>query len=457
MKNTIIRCICIVIAICTISGSVACSAEPANGAPKNVILLIGDGMGMGQMEIASVFEHGKSGGLFLQSLPYTALVKTYSANNNVTDSAAGGTAIAIGKKTNNGMIGLTPDGKEHPSILDVFKENGSKTGIVTTNSVTDATPASFTASVKDRWADQEEIAKQQLKNQIDVIMGGGSMYFGKDEALVRKYKDLGYSLATTNEELAKMKGSKLLGLFASKHLSYKQDREELKSKEPTLSEMTNKTLETLAKGDKGFFAVIEGARIDHAAHSADLTGIWKETVEFDEAVKYCVEWAQKRNDTLVLVAADHETMGLSLTEPLDIKGLKNISISPELMAQKLQKDEKTGTYTKESILFVFQTYAHITLTEEQLADFNKKIKKDNGKLYPEQKVGREIGGMIASHFHAGLMDRPTQQLSSTTGGHTGNMIALFAVGKGAEEFHGVIENTDIPKIIAKLKGYDFVK
>lgn len=150
------------------------------------------------------------------------------------------------------MIGLTPDGKEHPSILDVFKENGSKTGIVTTNSVTDATPASFTASVKDRWADQEEIAKQQLKNQIDVIMGGGSMYFGKDEALVRKYKDLGYSIATTNEELAKMKGSKLLGLFASKHLSYKQDREELKSKEPTLSEMTNKTLETLAKGDKGF-------------------------------------------------------------------------------------------------------------------------------------------------------------------------------------------------------------
>lgn len=456
MKNMIIRCICIVIAICTISGSAACSAPASNG-PKNVIFLVGDGMGLGQMEIARIFEHGKDGKLFLQSLPYTALVQTYSANNNVTDSAAGGTAIAIGKKTNNGMIGLTPDGKEWPSILDIFKENGAKTGIITTNSVTDATPASFTASVKDRWADQEEIAKQQWRNKIDVIMGGGSMYFGKNKELIKKYQNNGYTVVTTNAELAKAGGNKLLGLFASKHLSFKQDREELKSSEPTLTEMASKTLETLEKGDNGFFAVIEGARIDHAAHSADITGIWKETIEFDEAVKYCVQWAQKRNDTLVLVAADHETMGISMTEPLDVRALKKIQISPELMANKLIKDTKTETYTKESIISVFNKYANISLTNDEVAQFNERIKNNDGKIYPEQKVGREIGRVIATHFHAGIMDEATQQLSSSTGGHTGNMIALFAVGNGAKEFHGVIENTDIPKIIAKLKGYDFVK
>lgn len=454
MKTKLVRSICLLLAICMAFGGLPYAAKAANG-PKNVILLIGDGMGLGQMEIASLFEHGKEGRLFLQTLPYTALVKTYSANNIVTDSAAGGTAIAIGKKTNNGMIGMTKDGKDSPSILDVFKANGNKTAIVSTNSVTDATPASFTASVKDRWADQEEIARQQLKNNVDVIMGGGAMYFGKNRELIEEYKNRGYTFVTSDNELASSNGDKILGLFASKHLSFKQDRKELKSTEPTLTEMAGKTIDTLAKGNNGFFAVIEGARIDHAAHSTDIPSIWKETIEFDEAVKYCVEWAQKRKDTLVIVVADHETMGISVTEPMDIKALKNIQITPELMAQKLTRAANTKDYTTESIMELFQKYANIKLTNEELAQFKERIKKQDGSIYPEQKVGREIGRIIASHYHAGILDGTTQQLSRTTGGHTGNMIALFAFGKGAERFHGVIDNTDISKIIANMKGYDF--
>lgn len=437
----------------TISGE----ASPKTG-PKNIILLIGDGMSLGQMEIARLFEYGKQGSLYVETLPYTALAHTYSANNRVTDSAAGGTALAIGKKTKNEMIGVTANGKEEKSILDSFKDHGYKTGIVTTNSVTDATPASFTASVKNRWEDQRKIAKQQLENKVDVIMGGGLSYFDAnkkgDTNLIKQYKKAGYQFVTTNKELEKATSAKILGLFGPKHLNFKLDRNELHSQEPNLTEMTSKAIETLSKDSKGFFAMIEGARIDHASHASDITSIWKETVEFDNAVKYCVEWAKKHPDTLVVVAADHETMGISASEPMDIKALKKIPVTPHYMASQLQKNKSGIGYTNDSIRKVFKKYAHITLSNRDIALFQSDIKTEQGQVYPEQQVAWEIGSRIAKHYHAGSLDRNTEKLSST-GGHTSNMIVVFAYGKGADQFHGVMDNTDIPKKLAELMGFAF--
>ncbi|WP_445490504.1 alkaline phosphatase [Niallia sp. 03133] len=425
--------------------------------PKNIILLIGDGMGLGQLEIARTFEYGKKGRLFLESLPYTALVHTNSANNRVTDSAAGGTALAIGKKTNNGMIGVTADGKTSASILDIFKKNGLKTGIATTNSVTDATPASFTASVKNRWTGQKEIAKQQLQNKVDVILGGGQSYFTDfknthETNLLDQYKQAGYEYVTTTEELQKASSGKVLGLFGPKHLNFKLDRDDLKSKEPSLAEMAAKALDTLSKENKGFFAMFEGARIDQASHAGDITSIWKETMEFDEAVKYCVKWAKVRKDTLVVVAADHETMGVSATEPMDVKSLKKIAVTPHFMASQLQKNAAGIGYTNDSVKKVFQEYASITLTNKDIVLFNSQLTPANGQAYPEQHVAWEIGNMIAKHYHAGILDRSIEELSST-GGHTSNMIPVFAYGIGAENFHGVLDNTDIPKMLIQLMGY----
>ncbi|MGP7816206.1 alkaline phosphatase [Niallia sp. 01092] len=426
--------------------------------PKNIIFLIGDGMGLGQIEIARTFEYGKEGNLFLESLPYTALAHTYSANNKVTDSAAGGTALAIGKKTNNGMIGVTADGKTSPSILDVFKKNGLKTGIVTTNSVTDATPASFTASVKNRWTGQKEIAKQQLRNKVDVILGGGQKYFTTTNThgtkLLDQYKQAGYEYVTTAKELQNANSGKLIGLFGPKHLNFKLDRDDVKSQEPSLSEMAAKALETLSKDNKGFFTMIEGARIDQASHAGDITSIWKETIEFDEAVKYCVKWAKNHPDTLVVVAADHETMGVSATEPMDVTELKKITVTPHYMASQLQKNPTGNGFTNDSIKHVFQKYAHITLTNKDVASFNSQTIPSTGQVYPEQHVAWEIGNIIAKHYHAGILDRSTEELSST-GGHTSNMIPVFAYGTGAENFHGVIDNTDIPKMLVHLMGYSF--
>ncbi|MCM3585261.1 alkaline phosphatase [Mesobacillus maritimus] len=424
--------------------------------PKNVVLMIGDGMGIGQLEIARLFEHGKNGRLFMETLPNVALAHTYSENNTVTDSAAAGTALATGKKTNNEMIARTPDNKPVESILKKVKKGGKKVGIITTNKVTDATPATFTASVKNRWSDQTEIAKQQLNDGLDVVLGGGKSDFEPEQQngvnLIEKFKSNGYTFVNNRADLSKATGEKLLGLFNKDHLSFKLDREELKSEEPSLKEMTEKGLEFLSEGDSGFFLMVEGGRIDHASHAADLPSVWKETIEFDHTVEYVTNWAKERGDTLVVVLADHETMGISATEAMDIKALKQIEVSHEFMAKQLKKIERTGDYTADSIRDVFKTYANMDISDEEIVKFNEKIKNVRDKVYSHRRVGWEIGSMITEHYHGGIVSSATRSLSST-GGHTGNLVPVFAYGVGSDKFEGVLNNTDIPKTIADLMGY----
>ncbi|MBY0122430.1 alkaline phosphatase [Bacillus sp. S/N-304-OC-R1] len=429
-----------------------------SSSPQNVILMIGDGMGAGQIEIARLLEYGKEGRLFLESLPFVSLVHTSSADHTVTDSAAGGTALAIGKKTNNGMVGVTPDGKEATSILDTFKKNGKKTGVISTNTVTDATPAAFTASVNNRWSGQDEIARQQLKNGVDVLLGGGADVFkpkhqnGKN--LIKEAMNDGYTFVSTRDELLNANGNKLLGLFHSSYMSFKLDRKLINSQEPSLKEMTKKAIEFLSKGNNGFFLMCEGARIDHASHAADLTSVWKEVIEFDHAVQYAVDWAKKDQNTLVLVAADHETMGISATEPLDIKGLKQVKASPEYMVMQFIKKTNSMEYDPESIKNVVKEYANIELTADEIQQYNESIMDESGLVYPQYAAAWELGSVLAKHFNAGIVQRKVRSIS-TTGGHTSNPIILFAYGKGGDVFHGVLENTDVPKKIAQLMNYDF--
>jgi alkaline phosphatase len=430
----------------------------ARDVPKNVILLIGDGMGIGQLEIARLFEYGKNGRLFMESLENVALMHTYSYNNIVTDSGAGGTAISTGKKTKNESIGVDENGREIDSILDLFKANGKKVGIISTNTVTDATPAAFTVSVANRWG-QEKIARQLVKNEYDVLLGGGSQYFSpkkqNGEDLIEKFRKKGYAVVMNRNELMKVgKPDKLLGLFHPSYMSYKQDREEYNSDEPTLNEMTAKALDVLSKGKNGFFLMVEGARIDHASHAADIPGVWKETIELDNTVRDVVNWAKKRNDTLIVVLADHETMGISATEPMDIKGLKKIRVSPEYMATKLVTDKSTGMFTRESVKKVFKTYAHIDLTDKEVTEFLRNVKETKGKVYTSFAVAWEIGSVIAKHYKVGIVDRAIRAESST-GGHTDNMVPVFATGVGSEIFEGVLDNTDISKLIAKAAKLEF--
>lgn len=422
--------------------------------PKNVIVLIGDGMGLGQIEIARHMEYGKDGTLFLESLPNVALVRTYPADKQVTDSAAAGTALATAVKTNNKSIGVNAKGEEVDSVLDDFQKMGKKVGVISTNTVTDATPAAFTASVSDRYKGQPEAARQMLKNEYDVLLGGGWKYFAPKKQdgvdLLSKFEQKGYTLVKDKEQLAAVKNAdKLLGLFNRSYMNYKQDRDDLNSKEPSLELMTKMAIDVLQKDKDGFFLMVEGARIDHAAHAADIPGVWKEMMEFDRTVKQTWEWASERKDTLVLVLADHETLGLSVTEPMNIDALKKITVSPEFMAGKLVKAENGISYTTESIQKVFKTYAGFELTQEQIKEFNTHVVSKKGKLNYQYKVGWEIGSLIAEHYQAGFVNREVRAASST-GGHTSNMIPLFAAGPGSQYFEGVLNNTDVPKLIRAL-------
>ncbi|MFJ7831459.1 alkaline phosphatase [Peribacillus sp. NPDC097284] len=439
-----------------------CLAYPIHGIaqkpPKNVILLIGDGMGVGAIEVARQFEYGISGVLHMEKLEHVALMRTYSANNYVTDSAAGGSAIATGIKTNNESIGVDSTGVEVDSILDAFQAHGKKVGLISTNMVVDATPAAFGASVKNRWTGGSQIARQLFDHRIDVILGGGASYFEEERQngvdLVAKFKEAGYSFTANKEELASVQHpKKLLGLFHPTYMNFKLDREVVHSQEPTLSEMTGKALDVLSQSDNGFFLMAEGARIDSMEHAADYTGIWRETIEFDQTVKKAVEWAKQRKDTLIVVLADHETMGISASETMDIAALKKIKVSTQYMAKQLTFD-KDNKIEPKSVISAFKNYAHISLTPEEAQQLIDHVRSNRTLVYPQHSIDWEIGSTIAKHYKAGVADRSIRAASST-GGHTANMVPVFATGPGSEAFDGVLDNTDISQIIAKAAGVPF--
>ncbi len=433
--------------------NVAAAAETKTK-PKNVIMLIGDGMGIGQVGLAGVLENGKDGRLFMESLPNVALMHTSSANNIVTDSAAAGTALATGVKTNNGMIGVNPEGVPVDSLLDKFKNSGKKVGVVTNHPLTDATPGAFVGSTADRWTGNEDLARQILDNKVDVALGGGGKYFKPEKQngvnLVDSFKEEGYTFVSNKEELKNASGDKLLGLFNESYMNYVIDRDDISSQEPSLTEMFNGAINVLNKGKKGFFLMLEGGRIDHAAHGSDATGIWRETIEFDNAVKTAVEWAKKDGNTLVVVVADHETNGISVTESMKTEEIKGISVSPEFMAKKLVKDPSTNSYTSGSVISVFKEYAGIDLTENEVSTFLSKIKDQSGTIYPENVVSWIMGSMIAEYNKVGVVSLDVVLSSPTTAGHTANMIPVFAYGPSSEKFEGVLENIDIPKIITEI-------
>lgn len=295
---------------------------PAEGAGRNAILFIGDGMGPEQVRAAGMFLSGEPGTLFFERFPHRAEVTTASAEGKVTDSAAAATALATGRKVTNGVLSLaTPgDGSRLPTILERSAAEGRRVGLVTTTHATHATPAAFGAHQPSR-ENYDEIAWDYLTDsKPDVLFGGGGYGLSKAAAVFA-----GYPVVTArNELLAVDPGStdRLWGLFGHAHLPY--EHEGLGSA-PHLSEMTRTALAVLERDPDGFFLMVEGGRIDHACHSNDLARAVKETIEFANAVRAAYEWAKERDDTLILVTADHETGGLSVKKNLGAGKLPEVA------------------------------------------------------------------------------------------------------------------------------------
>lgn len=279
-------------------------------APKNVILMIGDGMGVAQISLARLSLGASSQPLFMDTLPYAAFVNTQSANAVVTDSAAAGTALATGYKTNNGMISVLPDGTPVETILESAVKLRKAVGLVTTTTITHATPASFGAHVNSR-GDEGDIAIQYIEKKIDVLLGGGRAMFapktskgGRD--LLGEAERAGYVIVDSRDSLLSARGSKLLGLFQDGALTTDPP-------EPTLAEMTEKAIQVLSADNDGFFLMVEGGQIDWRCHDNDRVGTIKQVLQFDLAVGKALDFARHNGNTLLIVTADHETGGLAIT------------------------------------------------------------------------------------------------------------------------------------------------
>lgn len=327
--------------------------------PKNIIFLIGDGMGVSHVFAGLT---GNRGRLFIENCRHIGFSKTQSADKYITDSAAGGTALSCGVKTYNGAIGVNTDTVSIPSILEEAEAKGLATGLVSTSAITHATPASYIAHQKKRSM-YEEIAADFLKTDIDVFIGGGLAHFigRKDKRnLLTELKEKGYTVENDMAKISKIKKGKLAGLTAQVH------NERMDARGDMLPIATKTAINILDNnsGDKGFFVMIEGSQIDWGGHAGSTIYIVEDMLDFDRAIGEAIKFAAKDGETLVVVTADHETGGLALTGG----------------------DMETG--------------------------------------------------MVKGAF--------------PTGGHTGVMVPVFSYGPGADEFIGIMDNTEIHAKMKKL-------
>ncbi len=267
--------------------------------PLNIILLIGDGMGLAQISAAS---HYAAGGLCLDLFTIIGLIKTASGDDYITDSAAGATAYSAGVHTYNGAIGVGMDSLPVQTILEMAEAHALSTGLVATCSITHATPASYFAHQKSRSMDLE-IANDIYNQNIDVVIGGGKPYFD-----IERLQKLGYHVATGNAIDWKMDYPQYFYFYNdSIHPPKWSD-----GRGDFLVNATNRAIKTLNQNKKGFFLMVEGSQIDWGGHNNDFNYTVQETLDFDKAVRAAYEFAKKDGNTLVLVTADHETGGLAL-------------------------------------------------------------------------------------------------------------------------------------------------
>lgn len=273
--------------------------------PKNIIFFIGDGMGVAQVFAGITANNG----LNIEQMPVVGFSKTQSADNYVTDSAAGGTALSTGQRTYNGAIGVDVNGSKLTTILEYSERNGKATGLVSTSAITHATPASFIAHQPQRSM-YEEIAADFLNTDIDVFIGGGADFFTKridKRNLVLELNEKGYHVGYNIDEVANVSDGKLAVLTAVGHNAGYRDRGDM------LMKSTSKAIEVLSNADsKGFFLMVEGSQIDWGGHQNDASYVTGEVLDMDKALAEALKFAMEDRRTLVVVTADHETGGMSI-------------------------------------------------------------------------------------------------------------------------------------------------
>ena len=272
---------------------------------KNIILFIGDGMGVSQIFSGMTANKGK---LNLEYLKYIGFAKTQSYGDYVTDSGAAATAMASGIKTYNGAIGVNQDTLKVSNLIELAEAKGLSTGLIATSSVTHATPACFIAHQKSRRM-HEAIAMDFLQTDIDVVIGGGLKYFARREdgqSLIPILKEKGYSIITDETQLTINNENKFYALLNDGSLPKAKERKNY------LTNATKIALNQLDKNKNGFFLMIEGSQIDWGGHENSTEYVVEEMLDLDRAIGAALEFAEQKGQTLIICTADHETGGMAL-------------------------------------------------------------------------------------------------------------------------------------------------
>ncbi len=281
---------------------------PRTGTPRNIILIIGDGMGQGAIRFASLHAHGAPGKLSFEQFPVRGLARTASANSRVTDSAASATALACGRKTNNGMIGMTPDKKNCPSVAELARATGRSVGVMTSDQLTGATPAAFLAHVPSRKMTQE-IAADMASSKVQALIGAGAQPFLPENAggarkdgrdLVAELLKNGYAQAAAPESLRQIPAERPVFGFVDDW-----------SDPELLAKFAAALCDRLNAAPEGFFLMVEGCDPDRGGHANDPDRSAHGVLSVDFLARAALDFALAHPDTLVVVTADHETGGIS--------------------------------------------------------------------------------------------------------------------------------------------------
>jgi len=446
--------------------------------PKYVFLFIGDGMSVPQRMTADEFSRKEGKGqLAMNVLPYTATTRTCSYDSLVTDSAAAATAIACGEKTKNHYVGVDHDNNRLRSCAEAAHDAGRKVGIITTVTITHATPAGFYAHVNNR-GDMYQISLDLADSGFDFFAGGGLSVSSRNTEKHRKFKEFGepyeyvrskgYRIVTTKDEFLALKPSdgKIMTKFTNEALDNTIDAD---GSQPTLAQLVSKGIEML-DNEKGFFIMAEGGRIDWAGHANDAATNLRDVLAMDDAVKVALAFQEKHPDeTLVVVTGDHETGGMSMGfagtgYALYMDRLANQTMSVGKFEGKVSRrfDKNPGfsfddvkPLVTEAFGFKFEGDAKkdpMVLTKSELDDIRKafdhdvefhKSKVEENSAYDGEK--RYLFGgacrLVMSHKCG---------IGWSSGAHTAMPVLTTAKGCCAERFSGFIENTDISKI---MKGF----
>lgn len=322
---------------------------------KNVIFMVGDGMGLSQIT-AGYYSNGKS--LSLERLKHVGLITTHSATSILTDSAAGATTFSTGRKTRNGMIAMTPDSLPKKTILEYAEAHKLSTGIVVTSTITHATPASFYGHQPKRNSVNEKLVAQLFEKDLEVIIGGGRDYFANrhdGRNMFQEFEGKGYTFIDSIEQAEGKDYNRLICL-----ISPQQPRGITEGRKAGfLTKAAIKGMEILNHNPNGFFLLVEGSQIDWGGHNNDSEYIVEEMLEFNETINAVLDFAEKDGNTLVVITADHETGGYSINDGIMKDSIVRGSFTTDyhtasmvpVFAYGPGAEEFTGIYDNTDIFF----------------------------------------------------------------------------------------------------------